>query len=95
VLINVARAGLIEPKALLARLRQGDVFACLDVFEDEPPSARDPLRRLPNVFLTSHIAGGSRDTQAAAVREVLAKIEHHLAGETAATVSRARLAAST
>ncbi len=59
MLLNVARAGLVDPEALLARLRRGDVFACLDVFEDEPPPATDPLRRLPNVFLTSHIAGGS------------------------------------
>jgi phosphoglycerate dehydrogenase-like enzyme/predicted dehydrogenase len=92
VLINVARAALIEPEALLARLKKGDVFACLDVFEDEPPPASDPLRRLPNVFLTSHIAGGSKDMQAAAVREVLGKIERHLAGAPAEAVSRERLA---
>jgi phosphoglycerate dehydrogenase-like enzyme/predicted dehydrogenase len=91
VLINVARAALIEPEALVARLRQGDVFACLDVFEDEPPPAADPLRRLPNVFLTSHIAGGSPDMRAAAVREVLDKIERRLAGEPAPQVSRERL----
>ena len=91
VLINVARAALIEPQALLARLKRGDVFACLDVFEDEPPPATDPLRRLPNVFLTSHIAGGSRDMQAAALREVLDKIERHLDGAGAEAVERERL----
>ena len=91
VLINVARAALIEPQALLARLKPGDVFACLDVYEDEPPRASDPLRRLPNVFLTSHIAGGSKDMQAAAMREVLDKIERHLAGARAETVERERL----
>jgi phosphoglycerate dehydrogenase-like enzyme/predicted dehydrogenase len=91
VLINVARAALIEPRALLDRLRKGDVFACLDVFEDEPPPRSDPLRRLPNVFLTSHIAGGSKDMQAAAVREVLDKIERHLAGDDGEAVARERL----
>ena len=91
VLINVARAALIEPQALLARLKRGDVFACLDVFEDEPPPAADPLRRLPNVFLTSHIAGGSKDMQTAALREVLDKIERHLAGASPETVERERL----
>jgi phosphoglycerate dehydrogenase-like enzyme/predicted dehydrogenase len=91
VLINVARAALIEPGALLARLKKGDVFACLDVFEDEPPAGSDPLRRLPNVFLTSHIAGGSRDMQAAALREVLDKIERHLIGAPAGAVERERL----
>jgi phosphoglycerate dehydrogenase-like enzyme len=91
VLINVARAALIEPQALLARLKQGDVFACLDVFEDEPPSASDPLRRLPNVFLTSHIAGGSKDMRIAAVREVLDKIEQRLAGPPAPAAVRKRV----
>jgi phosphoglycerate dehydrogenase-like enzyme len=91
VLINVARAALIDPRALVARLRRGDIFACLDVFETEPPSAADPLRRLPNVFLTSHIAAGSTDTQAAAARELLDKIERHLAGESAFAVRRDRL----
>ena len=91
VLINVARAALIDPDALLERLKKGDVFACLDVFTDEPPPAADPLRRLPNVFLTSHIAGGSIDMRAAAVREVLGKIERRLAGEGAEAVARERL----
>jgi phosphoglycerate dehydrogenase-like enzyme/predicted dehydrogenase len=91
VLINVARAALIEPDALLARLKRGDIFACLDVFEDEPPPKADPLRRLPNVFLTSHIAGGSRDTQAAALAEVLDKIERRLVGEAPPAVRRERL----
>jgi phosphoglycerate dehydrogenase-like enzyme/predicted dehydrogenase len=80
VLINIARGALIEPEALLQRLRRGDVFACLDVFEEEPPPARHPLRRLPNVFLTSHLAGGSADLRTAAAREVLDKIELHLGG---------------
>ena len=91
VLINVARGGLIDPEALIARLKRGDVFACLDVFDDEPPPAADPLRSLPNVFLTSHIAGGSADMHAAAAREVLDKIERHLAGEPGPAMTRERL----
>jgi phosphoglycerate dehydrogenase-like enzyme len=91
ILINVARARLIDPEALLARLKKGDIFACLDVFEDEPPPRDHPLRRLPNVFLTSHIAGGSRDTQASAIGEVIGKIERHLDGDTSQAVRRERL----
>jgi phosphoglycerate dehydrogenase-like enzyme len=91
VLINVARAGLIDPQALLARLKRGDVFACLDVFEVEPPAARDPLRRLPNVFLTSHIAGASPELKACALREVINKIDRHLAGDLGEIVHRDRL----
>jgi phosphoglycerate dehydrogenase-like enzyme len=65
VLINIARGALIEPVALLERLRRGDIFACLDTYDEEPLAASHPLRRLANVFLTSHIAGGSRDMHAA------------------------------
>ena len=43
------------------------------------------------MFLTSHIAGGSRDMQAAALREVLAKIERHLAGASVEVLERERL----
>ncbi len=91
VLINVARGALIEPDALLARLRQGDIFACLDTFEEEPLPASHPLRRLPNAFLTSHIAGGSPDNYAAAAFEVVRKVRDYLAGDTPQCISAERL----
>ncbi|WP_049974385.1 NAD(P)-dependent oxidoreductase [Azospirillum sp. B4] len=91
VLINVARGGLIEPQALLDRLRRGDIFACLDTYEAEPLPPRHPLRRLPNVFLTPHIAGGSADMQAAAIEEVAAKVARLLEGATTDTLSLTRL----
>ena len=74
VLINIARGALIEPNALLARLKRGDIFACLDTYEEEPLIGSHPLRNLPNVFLTSHIAGGSPDNYAAAAVEVVRKV---------------------
>jgi phosphoglycerate dehydrogenase-like enzyme len=91
VLINVARGALLEPDALLARLKRGDIYACLDTLEGEPPSASHPLRSLPNVFLTSHIAGGSSDNYAAADVEVVRKVAAHLAGDPAQSISAQRL----
>jgi phosphoglycerate dehydrogenase-like enzyme len=91
VLINVARGALIEPQALLTRLRQGDVFACLDTFEEEPLASADPLRRLRNVFLTSHIAGGSRDMHAASATEVVHKIVDFLGGQSPDAIGAGRL----
>jgi phosphoglycerate dehydrogenase-like enzyme/predicted dehydrogenase len=91
VLINIARGALLEPQALLARLRQGDIFACLDTHEMEPLPASHPLRKLPNVFLTSHIAGGSPDNSAAAAVEVVNKVASVLAGDLTPTISPARL----
>jgi phosphoglycerate dehydrogenase-like enzyme len=91
LLINIARGALIEPDALLQRLRQGDIFACLDTFENEPLPRNHPLRRLPNVFLTSHIAGGSGDMRAEAAKEVVGKVIRFLDGANADTISPNRL----
>jgi len=91
VLINIARGALLDPDALLARLKQGDIFSCLDTYEEEPLIALHPLRRLPNVFLTSHIAGGSPDNYAAAAVEVVRKVTAHLAGDLTQSISAERL----
>ena len=90
-LINVARGALIEPSALLARLRKGDIYACLDTYDEEPLSPSDPLRYLSNVFLTSHIAGGSADMHRAAAEEVVRKVALHLQGGAAPGISLERL----
>lgn len=57
VLINTARAELIEKGALLKVLkRERPIFAALDVFEDEPIYNRDfELLNLPNVICTPHL----------------------------------------
>lgn len=91
VLINVARGALIEPAALIARLRRGDIFACLDTYEEEPLPSSHPLRRMPNVFLTPHIAGGSVDMHAAAVDEIVRKVAAHLEGRGVEAISAERL----
>jgi len=57
VLVNTARGALVDEAALIAELSKGRLFAMLDVTEPEPAANDSPLRRLPNVMLTSHIAG--------------------------------------
>jgi phosphoglycerate dehydrogenase-like enzyme/predicted dehydrogenase len=91
LIINIARGALIEPAALIARLRQGDIFACLDTYEEEPLAASHPLRSLPNVFLSSHIAGGSPDMHAAAAEEVVRKVAACLAGDIMDSISAEHL----
>jgi phosphoglycerate dehydrogenase-like enzyme len=91
VLINIARGALIEPNALIARLKRGDIFACLDTYEEEPLVGPHPLRHLPNVFLTSHIAGGSPDNYAAVAVEVVSKVAAHLIDDRTPSISAERL----
>lgn len=56
LLLNTSRAELIEPAALLRSLQQGRPgFAAVDVFEQEPLPASDPLLQLPNVVATPHL----------------------------------------
>ena len=63
ILVNTARAPLIEPGALVAALRSGRPGkAAVDVFEEEP--VRDtahPLLQMDNVVATPHIGYVSRD----------------------------------
>jgi hypothetical protein len=81
VLVNVGRASLVDMAALLDRLRQGDIAAALDVFDEEPLQPDSPLRALPNAYLTPHRAGGIL----ASVQDILAMLaddlERHLQGQ--------------
>ena len=56
LLVNTSRAELIAPGALAAGLRAGHPgFAALDVFEQEPLAADDPLLQWENVLATPHL----------------------------------------
>lgn len=57
VFINSGRAELVDTEALVKRLKTGEIFACIDVFDQEPLSKKHPLRDCKNTFLTPHIAG--------------------------------------
>ena len=57
VVINVGRGTVIEQSALENELRQGRLFAGLDVFEKEPIPADDPFWTCPNLIITPHVAG--------------------------------------
>jgi phosphoglycerate dehydrogenase-like enzyme len=57
VFINTARAMITDQDALCAELAKGRLFALIDVTEPEPAALDSPLRKLPNVVLTSHVAG--------------------------------------
>ncbi len=63
VLINLGRAPLIQPEALIEELRKGRFTGIFDVYEKEPLPEDDPLNDLPNVILQPHNAGTGRDAR--------------------------------
>ena len=81
-LVNTARGGLVDEKALFEILLSGHLGgAALDVFETEPVAAGHPLARLPNVVLTPHIAAGTRDALATKMKAIFDNVQRFYRGE--------------
>jgi glyoxylate reductase len=66
VLVNTARGGVVDPKALYEALRDKRIFgAALDVTEPEPIPMDDPLLTLDNCLIVPHIGSGTVQTRTA------------------------------
>jgi len=64
LVVNCARGGLVDEKALAEALLAGRIGgAALDVFEEEPPSRDHPLFQCPNFIGTPHLGGSTEDAQ--------------------------------
>ena len=63
ILVNTARGGIVDEAALAAALKAGAIAgAAIDVFQTEPLPAGSPLAGCPNLILTPHIAGVTRES---------------------------------
>ncbi|QQM40653.1 2-hydroxyacid dehydrogenase [Streptomyces liliifuscus] len=57
LLVNVARGGVVDTKALLAELESGRITAALDVTDPEPLPPGHPLWHAPGVLISPHVGG--------------------------------------
>lgn len=80
ILINTARAWVIDQAALLRELQTRRIWAGLDVFEPEPLPRDSPFRQLDNVVLTPHEAGHTQDSYVRQGWAMVEEIERFLAG---------------
>lgn len=81
-IINCARGGIINEKALAENLANGKVAgAALDVFEQEPLSVDSPLRKFDNVVLTPHIGASTEEAQLNVALEVAESVRDALLGK--------------
>lgn len=82
-LINVGRGEVINEADLISALKSGQIAAAgLDVRAQEPPVAGE-LEQLPNLILTPHIAGITRESQLRINQILVANIELVLSGKPA------------
>lgn len=82
VLVNSARGGIVDERALYEALRDGHLFAAgIDVFAVEPVEPGNPLLSLDNVVLTPHIGSATPETRADMLKLALANTAAALRGE--------------
>lgn len=81
VFINAARGRLVDTQALTTALQTGRFSAAIDVTDPEPLPPDHPLRALPNVLFTPHIAGPAEDDLPHLTRTALTDLARVLRGE--------------
>jgi phosphoglycerate dehydrogenase-like enzyme len=81
-LINTSRGDVLREKELIEVAgERPDLAFVLDVTHPEPPAADSALLRLPNVFLTPHLAGSMGDEIERLGEYMLAELKRYLAGK--------------
>lgn len=82
ILINTARAPIIEEQPFLEALRTRKIaMAGLDVYWEEPLPANHPLKQLPNVVMTPHIGYVTEESMVVRYRSLLEKLVAYRGGK--------------
>ena len=84
ILINTARGGLVDEKALVEALKRGEIAgAGFDVLTVEPPKNGNVLleANLPNLIITPHVAWASVEAMTGLANQLVDNIEAWVAGK--------------
>ncbi|MGE0425871.1 MAG: 2-hydroxyacid dehydrogenase [Reyranellaceae bacterium] len=82
IIVNTSRGPVIDEKAMHAALAANKIAgAGLDVFDEEPPPADNPLFTLDNVVLTAHLAGPTWESNEARLRNGFDNVQRVARGE--------------
>jgi phosphoglycerate dehydrogenase-like enzyme len=82
VFVNIGRGATVDEPALIQALEGGLIAgAALDVFEEEPLPAANPLWRMPNVLVSPHRAGDHEGWEGDVVALFVDNLRRFAAGE--------------
>jgi phosphoglycerate dehydrogenase-like enzyme len=81
LLVNASRGPVVDAGVLLAELHSGRITAALDVTEEEPLPADNPLWSAPGLLLTPHVGGDTTNYRGRLHSLVRDQVVRHLAGE--------------
>jgi glyoxylate reductase len=82
ILVNTARGPIVDPVALAAALRAGEIGgAALDVTDPEPIAAGDPLLGAPNLIVVPHIGSATHAAREQMTQLAVANLLAALGGD--------------
>ena len=81
ILINTGRGPLVDDHALAAALESGRIKAyCADVMTEEPPKTDNPLLKVPNAYITPHIAWATLEARQRLIQVATENVRSFLSG---------------
>ena len=81
ILINTGRGPLVDDHALAAALESGRIKAyCADVMTEEPPKTDNPLVKVPNAYITPHIAWATLEARQRLIQVATENVSAFISG---------------
>ena len=80
LLVNAARGPIVDTDALIEALNAGRIRAAIDVTDPEPLPEGHPLWNCPNLMITPHVGGSSKEFSPRALRTAAGELRRYRSG---------------